>query len=106
MLQKDKNSNCPRFEALRAMIDAECETSCLRHPVVMKYIDIKWRNRGLKCTIFLILMKLFFHTCLMVYTTRVIGVVNSGDEISRTWILLSFALTIKHFSMNYAVAIT
>ena len=74
-MQKDKDSYCPQFEALQTLIDTECET-CLRHPVVKKYVDIKWRKRGLKCTIALILIKLLFHISLMVYTTRVIGLVN------------------------------
>ena len=52
----------------------------LCHPVVVKYVDIKWRKRGFKYTIALIFWTLLFHICLMVYTTRVIGVVKKYEE--------------------------
>ena len=59
---------------------------CLRHPVAVKYVDIKWRKRGFKYTIGLILLTLIFHICLMIYTTRVIGVVNKRTELRRKYL--------------------
>ena len=52
----------------------------LCHPVAVKYVDKKWRKRGFKVTLALILATLLFHICLMIYTTRVIGVVNRHHE--------------------------
>ena len=72
---QDKKGGCSRFEALDLMAETECQI-CLRHPVAVKYVDIKWRKRGFKFTVALILLTLLFHICLMLYTTRVIGVVN------------------------------
>ncbi len=72
---QDEKGSSPRFEALDVMAENICEI-CLRHPVAVKYVDRKWRKRGFKYTVALILLTLLFHICLMVYTTDVIGVVN------------------------------
>ena len=78
-IYKDEKDTCPRFEALDMMAESLSEIG-LCHPVVVKYVDIKWRKRGFKYTLALILMTLVFHVCLMIYTTRVIGVVKSHKE--------------------------
>ena len=52
----------------------------LCHPAVVKYVDRKWRKRGFKYTLALILTTLLFHVYLMVYTTQVIGVVKRHRE--------------------------
>ena len=49
---------------------------CLGHPLVVKYVDIKWKRRGFSYTLAIILLALLCHICIMVYTTDVIGVVN------------------------------
>ena len=68
------------------MAENVCEIG-LRHPVVVKYVDKKWRKRGFKVTLALILATLLFHICLMIYTTRVIGVVNRHRERSGKFLL-------------------
>lgn len=83
-LHEDEKSSSPRFQALGLMAEDVSEI-CLHHPVAVKYVDIKWRKRGFKYIIALILQTLLFHVCLMVYTTRVIGVVDSRTEIRRKY---------------------
>ena len=83
---KGENDSYSRFEALEMMAENVSEIG-LRHPVVLKYVDIKWRKRGFKYTLALILMTLVFHVCLMIYTTLVIGVVEKRKERTGRYLL-------------------
>jgi hypothetical protein len=70
------------------MAEKTCEV-CLRHPVAVGETRIRGnelRERGFKYTIGLILLTLIFHMCLMIYTTRVIGVVNKRTELRRKYL--------------------
>ena len=61
----------PQFEALVAMMENESEL-CLGHPVSVKYVNEKWRERGFKYNLFSIILNLIFHICLMIYTIKFI----------------------------------
>jgi hypothetical protein len=69
------------------MVDEICEP-CLRHPVAIKYVDLKWKKRGFSYTLAVLLLTLMCHICLMIYTTDVIGVVTSRRKfvhVQITW---------------------
>ncbi|XP_028403676.1 transient receptor potential cation channel subfamily A member 1-like isoform X2 [Dendronephthya gigantea] len=74
-----EDGKCPRFSALEMMVYNEVE-GCVCHPVATKYVNIKWRRRGFHWTLAIILLALVLHICLMLYTTRVIGVVTRRIE--------------------------
>ncbi len=95
---QDMKGSCPRFEALNLMAENTCEI-CLRHPVAVKYVDIKWRKRGFKYTMALILLTLLFHICLMVYTTQVIGVVNKRRKYLQFYMHESLGDTFFRFTV-------
>lgn len=67
------------------MVENESEI-CLRHPVAVKYVDRKWIQRGYGYAIYLILMHLLFHVCLMFYTMRVIGVERRRTKMRREYL--------------------
>ncbi|XP_046847838.1 transient receptor potential cation channel subfamily A member 1-like isoform X2 [Xenia sp. Carnegie-2017] len=73
---KDRNCSGPRFAALQRMTIEPCEI-CLRHPVSKKYVDVKWGRRGFKCVATILLLTLIFHISLLLYTSFVVGVVDS-----------------------------
>ena len=96
-----ENDSYSRFEALEMMAESVSEIG-LRHPVVLKYVDIKWRKRGFKYTLALILMTLVFHVCLMIYTTLVIGVVEKRKERTGRYYFLGMEAENFPFNIQYS----
>ncbi|XP_046851415.1 transient receptor potential cation channel subfamily A member 1-like isoform X2 [Xenia sp. Carnegie-2017] len=80
---KDNNGAWPKFAALEMMTKQACEI-CLQHPVSKKYVNVKWKRRGFKYFVSLLIFDLVFHILFLVYTTEIIGGFHSYKHINRT----------------------
>ena len=75
-----------KAEALLSMIENRRE-QCLSHPLCVKYVSMKWQKRGFRYNLAAILLVVFFHTCLMIFTTQIRGNLRTKRERFSKWIV-------------------